>query len=167
MPATHWPRRLSHDKLRLDCEFRLVMSALLDALNHRFCRNLSHPQQRLPHGGQGRISKGRPWNVVESHHGHVFRDSQTRFTERPNRSDRGDVIVGEHRCEGPPAGQTFLAAGVADHWRLIRTLNLRSQLRSNAHSKLCCYFHNRIPTYCGIGTEGLALQERDFLVPEL
>ena len=42
------PRIVSHDKLRLDRDFRLVRSALFNTLNYRLRRNLPHLQQRLP-----------------------------------------------------------------------------------------------------------------------
>src|SRR6266481_224825 len=106
-------------------------------------------------------------NFVEADDGNVFRNAEARFVDRPNRADRGNVVVSEKCRKGMLPCEQLLGEGIANGRGRIDAFELGGQFRANANFELLGYFADCVPTHGGIRTDGLPFDEGDFLVTEI
>src|SRR5260370_18521130 len=99
-------------KLGLDGYCGYVFPAPFNEIDNSLRRYLPHLDQWLAHRCESGIGVRRAGNIVEADHGNVFRNAEARFVDRPNRADRGDVVVSKKCCEGMLPRQELLGEGI-------------------------------------------------------
>ncbi len=153
--------------LRRCLGFRVV-----DHLEDGFRGELAHGLERLAHGGECGILKGRGLDVIEADDGHVLRDAQAGLAEGPDGSDGGDVVEGEERGKwGPGAGlwllvEQMLCGKISGLVRGQVTSELRDQARVDPEIAELGGISDSTPTRLGVGGEALAFDEGDLAVAE-
>src|SRR6266851_1683157 len=160
-------RGLANHKLGLNGDFRHVFAAAFNLVDDGLRGDLTHFHKWLPYRGQSGIGVCCAGNIVEADNGNVFRDTQARFVERPDRADGRNVVVSKECCEGMFPCQEFLGEGISNGGRRIDALELDGQFGANANAELLGHKADRVPTNGGIRTDGLTSNEGDFLVPKI
>src|SRR5882762_1788432 len=158
---------LTNHKLGLDGDLRNVFIARFDEIDNGLRRDLPHLDQWLPHRCESRIGVRRAGNIIEADHGNVFRNAEARFVDRPNRADRGNVVVSEKCRKGMLPRQELLGEGITNGRGRIDAFELRGQFGTNANFELLGYFADCVPTHGVILTDGLLSYEVAFLMTEI
>src|SRR2546428_1429972 len=161
------PGRLTNRKLGLDGDLGDVFATPFDKVDNGLRRDLAHLDQWLPYRRESGIGVRRAGDVVEADDGNIFRHTQTRFVDGPDRADCRNVVVSEKRREGMLPCEELLGEGIANAGGRIDAFELDSQLGANANFELLCYFADSAPTHSGIRADGLTLDEGDFFVTEI
>ncbi len=158
---------LDHDLLRR--RFRL---GPVDHFEYRFGGQLAHRVERLTHGGEGGILKGRGLDVIEADDGDVLRDAKAGLAEGADGTDRGDIVEGEERGKRWPGdsrrtlGEQTLGSEVA---RLVCgqiSSELRDQTRVDPETATPGGILDSAPTSLCVGGEALTFDEGDLPVAE-
>ncbi len=89
----------------------------IDAAQDRFRSEDSHLAQRLAHGRQRRILERRALNIVEAHHGNIFRHAAARLSQSAYGPDRGNIIEGKQRGERLAGRKQLARYLISKDWR--------------------------------------------------
>lgn len=158
--------RSTRNKLGLDGDFGHVFRFAFDEVDECLGGDLSHALERLTDGRQPWAIKSSSGDVVEAHHRNVFGDAQAGFAQRPNGTDRGNVVVSEQRGERLLASEELLGAGVAELRRGKGGVDLNGELRTYANTKFGSDFTHGSPANGGVGAGGMTFQEGDLFVSQ-
>src|SRR5713101_3815925 len=118
---------LTNHKLGLDGDLGNVFPAPFDEIDNGLRRDLPHLDQWLAHRCESGIGVRRAGNIVEADDGNVFRNAEARFVDRPNRADRGDVVVSEKGSKRMLPCEQLLGEGVTNGGGRVDAFELGGQ----------------------------------------
>jgi len=127
----------------------------------------SHFAQGLADGGESGILVGGALNVVESDHGDVFGNGETRLTQSANGTHGGNIVEGKESRKGLGRGKQGFHGFVSELWRRGVSFELDHEMAIDGQSKVAGDIFNIRPANFGIGAEFLAFHEGDLTMPEV
>jgi len=102
-----------------------------------------------------------------SHHGNVFRYSQSCLGQRADGADGRNIVESKESGEGPRFGQQFLRDVIAEFGRRDIAAELGGQIGVNFHAQPAGRRADGVPVHLCVGAEFLSLEEGDLAMAEV